>query len=140
MKKHILNLTIIGAAVLFISSCTMHRKSIPVAPVNVQVLFQMQDLEYIGDVTGTATQSYVLGMPYGGRRYTTGVAAPQTGVALPINTANRGYNNALYDALSSKPDADFLLPISFETKTDQMFLGRQVTITLRAKAFKIKSK
>ncbi|CAG0966771.1 MAG: hypothetical protein HND27_04260 [Bacteroidetes bacterium] len=139
MKKHILKLTILGAVVLFISSCTMYKKSVPVAPINVQVLFQMQDLEYIGEVTGTATQSYVMGMPYGGRRYTAGAAVSQTGFALPIGN-NRGYNNALYDALSSKPDADFLLPISFETKTDQMFLGKQETITLRAKAFKVKTK
>ena len=49
-------------------------------------------------------------------------------------------NNATYDALLSKPDADFILPISVETKTSRVFLGKTKKVTLRGKAFKIKTK
>jgi hypothetical protein len=52
---------------------------------------------------------------------------------------NRGYNNALYDALMAKPDADFVLPVSFIVETKRMFLGRMETVTIKGRAFKIKT-
>ena len=128
-------------AAVLLSSCTMREKAVPLAPMNVQVEFTMDDLEYIGDVTGVTTQSYVFGViPYGGRQYHRGTLLSQGtlgGITLP-NT--RGYNNAIYDALQEQPDADFLLPISVESTTEQQFLGRVVTLKIRAKAFKIKAK
>ena len=48
-------------------------------------------------------------------------------------------NNALYDALQTQPDADFVLPVSVETVKDVMFLGNKTTYTVRAKAYKIKA-
>ena len=125
-------------AVVF-SGCTIRQKAVPMAPLNAQVNFTMDDLEYIGDVTGTATQSYVLGfIPYGGRKYHVGAMVPQGfGVATQNN---RGYNNAMYDALMQKPDADFVMPVSFEIIRDQQFLGNRQELTLRCKAFRIKAK
>jgi hypothetical protein len=121
------------------SSCTTYFKSIPTPVMNAQVNIDFDDLEYVGDVTGTSTQSYVLGIPYGGRRYyvaTTGGFLSQ----IPFIGNNRGTNNALYDALMQKANADFVLPISVERKVHQMFLGSKQIVTLRAKAFRIKSK
>ena len=46
----------------------------------------------------------------------------------------------MWDALQQKPDADFLLPMSVEKKTNRMFLGSKKTYSVRAKAFKIKNK
>ena len=122
---------------LILSGCTIRQKAVPIAPLNAQVNFTMDDLEYIGEVTGTATQSYVLGfIPYGGRKYHVGAMVPQGfGVAIPNN---RGYNNAMYDALMQKPNADFVLPVSFEIVRDQQFLGNRQELTLRCKAFRIK--
>lgn len=141
MKKLLSYTLLIAAVSVLLSSCTIREKAIPLAPMNVQVEFEMDDLEYIGDVTGVTTQSYVFGIiPYGGRQYHRGVLLSQGtlgGIALP---QTRGVNNALYDALQEQPDADFLLPISIETTTEQQFLGRVVTLKIRAKAFKIKSK
>jgi len=142
IMKRILTYTLfIGAIAMLFSSCTMREKAIPLAPMNVQVEFTMDDLEYIGDVTGSTTQSYVFGViPYGGRQYHRGTLINQGaigGIQLP---RTRGYNNALYDALQEQPDADFLIPISFEKTTEQQFLGRVETLSIKAKAFRIKSK
>jgi hypothetical protein len=124
------------SVLLFASSCTMRNKTISGAQIEARVNFQSSDLEYVGEVSGTATQYYILGIPYGGRRYHTA----STGGLLGGVNFDRAYNNALYDALNQKPDADFVLPISSESTTNQAFLGRKVTLNVRAKAFKIKAK
>jgi hypothetical protein len=134
-------LMLLALIVMVATSCTIRQKATPVSPINTQVNFTMEDLEYVGDVVGKTTQSYFLFIPYGGRRYTSGVLS-NTGVGggQPGILNSRGWNNAIYDALMSKPDADFVLPVSYETTTDQMFMGRQETLTIRAKAYRIKTK
>lgn len=122
-----------------VSSCTVYRKGTPAAPLEVRVNFSMDDLEYIGDVSGTSVQSYVIGIPVGGRRYTVGTTIAPIGL-LTGGGLSRGEQNALYDALLQKPDADFILPLSIESKRNVGFLGSKVTYTLRAKAFRLKSK
>lgn len=132
---------ILTVSVLLISSCTRRTASIPSAPLNAQVNFNMEDLEYIGEVTGTSTQSYLLGViPVGGRRYhqgTIGLGAAGLNGTLSLK---RGMNNALYDALMSKPDADFILPVSYVSEANVMFLGRKEKVTIKGKAFKLKVK
>lgn len=139
MKKFGIWLLTIGVLSVAMNSCTIRSKSVPNTPVNAQINIDYDDLEYMGDVTGSASQGYVLGIiPYGGRKYHVGTIYNQTlGFALP---GNRGYNNALYDALMQKPDADLVLPVSFESIIQQQFLGRRVELTVRCKAYKIKNK
>jgi hypothetical protein len=139
MKRILTYSLIVGLSAALLSSCTMREKAVPLTPINAQVLFDMDDLEFIGDVTGTATQSYFLNIPYGGRLYHQGTVLNQGGIGIQV-PRNRGYNNAMYDALMAQPDADFLLPVSFERVIEQQFLGRREVLTLRAKAFRIKSK
>ncbi len=129
---------VVATLLIFSSSCTRQFKSTPVAPVNVQVNVSMADLEYVGEVVGTSTQSYLFGvLPIGGRRFHTGVLSQQSGfLSIP---ANRGTANALYDALQSQADADFVLPVSVEQTTNVMFLGNVTTYTVRAKAYRIKT-
>ena len=58
------------AVVLLFSSCTVYTKTIAGTSVETQVQFRMEDLEYIGDVSGTASQSVLLGIiPIVGRRF-----------------------------------------------------------------------
>ena len=123
------------AVVLLFSSCTIYSKTIAGTSVETQVQFRMEDLEYIGDVSGTASQSFLFGaLPIGGRRF----HVANIGNGLIPN--NRMFNNALYDALMQREDADFVLPLSTSSVQDQMFLGNRTTLTVRAKAFRIKSK
>jgi len=138
MKRFLKYSLLVGVAATVLSSCTMREKAVPLTPINAQIIFEMADLEFIGDVTGTTTQSYVFGIPYGGRLNHRGTALSQGGIGVAF-PSNRGYNNALYDALMSQPDADFILPVSYERTIERQFLGRKETLTLRAKAFKIKS-
>lgn len=133
-------LMLLALIVMVATSCTVRQKATPVSPILTQVNFNMNDLEYVGDVVGKTTQSYFLIIPYGGRRYTRGILSSSgLGGGQPGILATRGWNNALYDALMSKPDADFVLPVSYETTVDRMFLGRQETLTVRAKAYRIKT-
>ncbi len=108
------------------------------AAVNVQINLNMDDMEYIGEVTGSSEQHYFLGMAYGGRKYYSGeVYMPGQFVMAGLD---RAVKNAMYDALLSKPDADIFMPFSFETKVQKLFLGKLKKITIRGKAFKIKTK
>ena len=138
--KTIYYLIFVFAGMVIFSSCTITRQSIPTAPVHVQINLNMDNLEYVGDVVGTSTQSYVLKIPIGGRKYTAGVAAAQSSFVNMSLIHSRGMNNAMFDAMKSKPDADFLMPVSIESKKQQMFLGCRETITIKGKAFKIKTK
>ena len=109
------------AVVLLFSSCTVYTKTIAGTSVETQIQFRMEDLEYIGDVSGTATQSFLFGaLPIGGRRFH--VANVGGGGLIPNN---RMVNNALYDALMQREDADFVLPLSTSSVQDQMFLGNR---------------
>jgi hypothetical protein len=126
------------------SSCSFRRvgKSLPSSSINTQVNLTMDDLEYIGEVKGASIQTYLLGFPIGGKRQNFGQVGVGNGGFSRVSffSRNRGMNNALYNALSSQPDADFVLPISFDFEVNKMFLGRKVKINIRAKAFKIKIK
>jgi len=141
-------LYVFAGMLLLATSCTTYTKVMNTAPVAVRMNLSMSDMDYVGEVTGTATQSFFMGIPYGGRKYYyTGIKGDGQvesvggGLAIPtVLAGNRGYNNALYDAYQQKPDADFLLPVSSETKVNQEFLGSLRTYTVRAKAFKIRTK
>jgi len=135
MKKIIY---LFAGLLLLTSSCTQTKRISPMTPVNVQINFDMDDLEYLGTVTGSASQHYALGIAFGGRKYYEGVVYMPGQFA--IGGFDRATKNALYDALLSKPDADFILPVSMERKDQKVFLGKMRQITIRGKAFKIKSK
>lgn len=139
MKKSLLFILLVGILMSSMTSCRTSVKAVSVAPINVQVNFDMEDLEFIGDVTGTSTQSYVMGIALGGRKYRSGVLLSQS-LGLSNLTSSRGYNNAMYDALMQMPNADFVLPVSFDSDVTQMFMGRSEVLTLRCKAYKIKNK
>ena len=139
--KRIKILFIIPFLLLMITSCSVYKKSVPSSPFITQINITMQDLEYLGEITGTSTQSYVLGIAYGGQKYHyAAVVLPGRILDIGINVKNRGFNNALYEALMQKPDADFIMPIASEVVSHRMFLGREETITVKAKAFKIRTK
>lgn len=141
MKKHAYILVLIGAVIMSLSSCTVRQKAVPLTPLTAQVNLDMDDLEYIGDIMGTSEQSYALGfIAYGGRKYHSGLLLNQGAGLGTLLPNNRGVNNALYDALQQKPDADMLLPVSYDRVTEQQFLGRRVNFSVRCKAYKIKNK
>lgn len=137
-------LYLLAVLFLFTTSCTIMQKSMNTSPVLVQMNLNMSDMDYVGEITGTATQSYVLGLPLGGRRYYFPVSGYVAGSPVNVLGGNimrdRGLNNAMWDALQQKPDADFILPLNVEVKRKQEFLGSVRTYTVKAKAFKIKAK
>lgn len=123
---------------LMFGSCTVYQTSVPQANVQAQLNVDLADLEYIKDVTGTATQSYVVGLPVGGEKYKRSSVSGIAGGLINVNVRSRGYNNALYSALKSIPDADFVLPVSLEIISNKMFMGREDSITVKVKAFKLR--
>ncbi|HEX2395128.1 MAG TPA: hypothetical protein VHI78_07270 [Bacteroidales bacterium] len=127
------------AIIIFVSSCTVYKSSLPQAGVQAQVNIAMSDLEYVKDATGTATQSYLLGLPIGGTKYKRGFVSNSAGELLRIpSVGERGVNSAMYDALLSVPNADFVLPVSMEVVSNKMFLGREDSIMVKVKAFRLK--
>jgi hypothetical protein len=140
MKNFKFTLLALVAVTLLASSCTSYKRSVPVAPMIAQVNFNMEDLEFIGEAVGTAEQSYVIGLPVGGRKYHNAATVSQLGAVGSLIPNSRGYNNALYDAMMKLPNADFVLPVSVNTTTSHQFLGRRDSITVRFKAYRIKNK
>ena len=137
LKKLIIGL--LASTMMF--SCVVTQKGTPTASVNLQINVDYSELEYVGEAIGESDQSYLLGaIPVGGRRNTSGAVLSQVpgvlGVALPNN---RGISNALYDALQQHPDADFILPVSYESERQVMFLGNKTHYKVRAKVFRLKT-
>ena len=137
MNKSKIYISLLGIVLVF-SSCTMYQSTIPQANVQAQLNVSMDDVEYLKDATGTAIQSYVVGLPIGGTKYKqVAVSNMATGI-IGVNIRSRGYNNALYNAMKSIPDADFIMPVSMEIVSDRMFLGREDSVIVKVKAFKLK--
>jgi hypothetical protein len=139
--KFLLALLLMGS--FLVSSCVVRKSSSPVSAVTTQINLTYDDLEYISDVSGTSTQSYLLGfIPVGNR--TNKFGALGGNIITSTRTAgvlrNRGLNNALYNILNSKPDIDYLMPVSYSVEKQVGFLGRKEVVTIRAKAFKIRPK
>ena len=134
---------------LLLSSCNegvlsigrQNRKITPVSPINTIVNLQSDDLEYVGEVTGTAEQTYIFGgIPVGGRLNHYVVVNQSGSELLSLIPTRRGVRNAVYDALNKKPDADFIIPISYDITIDRMFLGRKENVNARVKVFRFKTK
>lgn len=139
MRKIQFIILISGILLFAATSCTVKRVGMSVAPVTTQINFTMDDLDFVGNIEGVSEQAYVIGLPYGGRKYHSGIIS-RTSILNNIGIQSRGVNNALYDALKSRPDADFLLPVSVDVETVHGFLGKTVKYKVKAKAFKIKTK
>jgi len=138
MKKFKIILPIL-VAILFLGSCTIYKTSVPQSGVHTQINVNLNDMQYLKEVTGTAVQSYVVGIAYGGEKHKKAAVSNVSGSLIGVNLNNRGYNNALYNALQKLPDADFIMPINMQVKSDRLFLGRQDSIIVRVKAFKLKA-
>jgi hypothetical protein len=138
MKKLKIILPILVAALL-LGSCTIYKTTVPQANVHTQINVNLNDMQYLKEVTGSAVQSYVFGLPFGGEKYKAVAVSNISGSIAGVNLKNRGYNNALYNAMQKLQDADFIMPINMEIKSDRMFLGRQDSIIVRVKAFKLKA-
>lgn len=119
-----------------LSSCVTHRKVIPTSPMVSMINFDMDDLQYVGEVNGEAVQSYILGIPVGGERNRYYSAS----FNFSPYTSTRGFRNAMYEALMQKPDADFILPVGFSVESHKGFLGRKDYIKVKAKVFTLKTK
>jgi len=150
MKKYNI-IYFIAGMLLLATSCTMRKKIVPLASINAQLYLTMSDMEYVGEVKGTATQYKLMGFPYGGRRFHAGVASSNftqfdLGSGGPsfyipnLFLGSRGLDNAMYDALMQKPDADFIIPVSMEREKHLLFLGSKTIYNIRGKAFKIRTK
>lgn len=133
----------LGAFLIFISillsSCYLQKTVAPSPSLNVQLNITYNDLEYVADTTIKIKQSYVLGLPYGGKRYTIGQLVLNDNIPFYIKK-NRSFNRAIFEALNAYPDADFVLPVNYKLEKHIMFLGREEVLTLKLKLLKIPSK
>lgn len=124
---------------IFLSSCYLQKSVTPSPSLNVQLNITYNDLEYVADTTIKIKQSYVLGLPYGGKRYTIGQLVLNDNIPLYLKKT-RSFNRAIFEALNSFPDADFVLPVNYKLEKHIMFLGREEVLTLKLKLLKIPSK
>jgi hypothetical protein len=125
-------------ATLTIVSCSVHSTGISAQRPFINM--EWEDMEYVRDVQDTTVQSYLLGViPIGGTRFRKGSIDGNV-INISAFSRKRGMRNAIYNVIQKAPDADFFIPTYQFTKIDRMFLGRKEYVTLRVKAFRIKSK
>jgi uncharacterized protein DUF6567 len=135
MKKIKIFLSIPLLMLLF-SSCTVQQKIMPAAPYSTSINFDMDDLEYLGEVSGTSTKSYFLFIPYGSDDHKSAVLVFPGNASKNMQT--KGFKTALYNALLQQPEADFVIPLSVDVTKNIMFMGKEEITTVKAKAFKLK--
>lgn len=128
----------VSMLVLF-TSCFMQKSVAPSASLNVQLNLSYNDMEYIADTVIKVKQSYVLGLPYGGKRYKIGQLIMQDNFPHYIKRS-RSFNRALFEVLNAYPDADFVLPVNYRVDKHIMFLGREEELILKLKLLKMPSK
>lgn len=125
-------------ATLTITSCSVHSSGL--LSQRPFVNMEWEDMEYVKDVQDTTVQSYLLGfIPIGGTRFRKGSVDGNV-INISAFSRKRGVRNAIYNIIQKAPDADFVVPTYQFTKIDRMFLGKKEYVTLRVKAFRIKSK
>lgn len=123
---------------LTVISCSIHKTGITAQKPFIDM--KWEDMEYIKDVQDTTVQSYLLGfIPIGGTRFRKGSVDANV-INISAFSRRRGMRNAIYNIIQKAPDADFVIPTYQFTRIDRMFLGKKEYITLRVKAFRIKSK
>lgn len=136
MKK-IQNILLLVLALVVLGSCSMSRMSVSSVPVKAQLNIAYSDLEFVNEVEGSSVQSYAMGLPLGGEKFKQ-ISMMSNIYSTNINLRSRGVNNALVDALSKAKDIDFIIPISMNVYSDRMFLGRQDSVIVTIKTFKLK--
>lgn len=125
-------------ASLTVISCSVHKTGLSAQRPFVNI--EWEDMEYVKDVQDTTVQSYLLGfIPVGGNRFRRGSIDGNV-INIATFSNKRGMRNAIYNIIQKTSDADFIIPTYQFTKIDRMFLGKKEYITLRVKAFRIKSK
>ena len=135
------------ALMLIVASCgrgVLVKKSIQGRPLdaNVDIRLFWSDFEYIGDLDGTISYTQYA---WGTRVYHEPRFNNRTRITfltfngrnfLPIGS--KPLSRALYDAQEKYPDMEFIIPYQINRDIQRMFLGRKITLNVKAKAYKLK--
>jgi hypothetical protein len=138
------------AATVYLSSCTIMGRGMREA--NTEVELKKEDFTFSAQVTGTATQTKIIGIDFerlftkkqaeaipGGTSETTsfaGVLMPIVGAYLP--SSGKVYAYALYDLYDKNPGYDALFYPSFEReKFGFLFLYSKETVTVTGRLGKL---
>ena len=150
MKYRIIIL--ISGVLFLLSSCVVldTKKSMSIVP-EYQLQFRTSDLELLGDLKGEITYSEYFGLFTTNNRSfvvigndsitTPAVQSLYYGNGLNLNLPvgdQRYVSRLLYELQKSKPEAEIIVPVFVVKESQNMFLGSRRTITVKAKAYKIK--
>jgi hypothetical protein len=142
----------ISAAIFLLSSCVVldTKKSMNIVP-EYQLQFRTSDLELLGDLKGEINYTQYLGVINTNRR--SYVVIGNDSIVTPA-VQSMYYGNSslfsipggddiyvsrlLYELQKTKPEAEIIVPVYVVRESQNMFLGSYKTITVKAKAYKIK--
>lgn len=139
--------SLILIALVILTSCgrgVFINKTIQGMPLNAKVDLRLfwQDFEYIGEIDGTISYTqYVWGTrtyhePVFNNRTRTTFLTFNGSSFMPIK--NAPLSRALYDAQEQYPDLEFIIPYQVNEEIQRMFLGKKITMNVKAKAYKLK--
>lgn len=145
MKRTNLFIGLLMGTLLLMSSCVSQQKfsSTFFKPDRIRLELSMQDMTYLGDVTVSVTYKRYFGifvktLQINGDNYN---PRYQQKARFALN-ANIGCDprlkKALYKVQEVYPDADYIIPASFNETVDKMIGGRIVTEQMRVKVYKLK--
>jgi hypothetical protein len=113
------------------------------APTSVELKLTLDDFEYIGDDTVSVTYNTYFGMFHIIHNLNNKeVARRNVNVIQLYGRQNLPVNGRLKRALFAShikyPNAEFIIPVSTITETQQMVFGSKNKMNLRVKAYKLK--
>ena len=101
---------------------------------NLRFNTDLNDLVFLGNITGTLTYSQYLGfITVYNNNSTKKTFLYANGFGL-----SSWSSRILYDNIGKYEDAELIMPIMVQENTQKMFLGSKVTVTIKAKVYKFK--
>lgn len=138
MKLHRLLIICIGVVALGLSSCSVVERS-SYNPDNVQLNIGMSDLEFLGETEISVEYRKYIGViraidKINGENYDGAVIRRTQVKGCTDPTLQR----ATYKIFEEFPEADYVVISNQKRDITRLFLGSEVTVSAKVKAYKIK--
>lgn len=132
-------------AIVGLSSCVSHHavNKTYFRPDEVRLELNMQDMEYVGQVTVETEYKRYLGLlikmltingePYNSRQYTISDLALN-----PYVHCSKYIQKALYKVTDTYPEADYAIPTFYKKEVEHMFGGKIIKESMIIKVYRLK--
>jgi hypothetical protein len=142
--KNLKYLFMVGVAALLFTSCGTTTNTRSFSPQNTQLIYQNDDLEFLGETEVSVTYSTWLGVFYqihtiNGAEYDSSnkkITNLTNGVILPFMGSK--LSKATYKVFEQFPAARYFQIVRVTSEKEKLFLGNEITQKALIRAYKIR--